>query len=221
MTKVMRLVKRRDGVETASFRDQWAAAYRALAAAPGVRRCVLNLTRMGAYRAGEPAYDGIAELWFDDAAALETFTLSTEASTCWATEEGLADPARSIGWLVADDVVVFDGVVPDGGLKSIVIVHPSPVLDRAAFHRYWTDVHGPIGAKIPHLCRYVQSHARAAVAGPDGRPVEGCALTWFADTAAMRESSQSPEWAALQEDEPNFIDRDCAYVLVDEHVVVA
>ena len=36
---------------------------------PGVRRYVQSHTRPAAYRDGEPIYDGIAELWFDDTEA--------------------------------------------------------------------------------------------------------------------------------------------------------
>ena len=33
---------------------------------PGVRRYVQSHTRPAGYRKGEPIYDGIAEVWFDD-----------------------------------------------------------------------------------------------------------------------------------------------------------
>jgi uncharacterized protein (TIGR02118 family) len=74
------------------------------------------------------------------------------------------------------------------------------------FSRYWHDVHGPIGRRIPGLRRLVQSHP---VLDPDDRrppAFDGMAELWFDDLAALQAARQSPEWQASSKDEARFID---------------
>ena len=84
------------------------------------------------------------------------------------------------------------------------------------FSRYWREVHGPIGRRIPGLRRLVQSH-------PVPRPPEmaapnfdGIAELWFDDMTALEAARRSPEWRASTEDEANFIDETRTAVLVTE-----
>jgi hypothetical protein len=41
---------------------------------PGIRRYVQSHTRGEGYRKGEPVYDGIAEIWFDDPGAMRALS---------------------------------------------------------------------------------------------------------------------------------------------------
>jgi uncharacterized protein (TIGR02118 family) len=74
------------------------------------------------------------------------------------------------------------------------------------FSRYWREVHGPIGRRIPGLRRLVQSHPVAHP--PDMAPpaFDGMAELWFDDLAALQQARQSREWRASSLDEANFID---------------
>ena len=89
----------------------------------------------------------------------------------------------------------------------VEFVRRKPGMSVEAFQRHWSGVHGPLGAKIPTVRRYVQCHVRPA-AYRDGRqpPYDGVAEVWFDSTAAMRESATTPEYRAVRADEPNFID---------------
>ena len=84
------------------------------------------------------------------------------------------------------------------------------------FSRYWREVHGPIGRRIPGLRRLVQSHAIAQpsdVAPPD---FDGMAELWFDDMGALQAARRSPEWQASTADEANFIDQSRSAVFVTE-----
>lgn len=90
------------------------------------------------------------------------------------------------------------------------------------FSRYWQEVHGPIGRRIPGLRRLVQSHP---VPHPDDmRPpaFDGMAELWFDDLAAVRAAQQSPEWRTSSEDESNFIDhsRTAWFLTVEREISV-
>jgi uncharacterized protein (TIGR02118 family) len=98
---------------------------------------------------------------------------------------------------------------------------PQAGLSREEFLRYWAQVHGPIGARIPGLHKLVQSHA-LPVAG-DSRPpdFDGMAELWFDDLAAVLEARQSAEWEASTADEVNFVDPTrSAYFVSEERQIL-
>ncbi len=84
------------------------------------------------------------------------------------------------------------------------------------FSRYWREVHGPIGRRIPGLRRLVQSHTLPHP--PDMAPADfdGVAELWFEDMAALQAARRSPEWRASTVDEANFIDETRTAVFVTE-----
>lgn len=77
MIKTIGLLARKPGWTQAQFMKHWVETHAPLAhAVPGLRRYVQNHIEGERTRADIPAItldiDGIAELWFDDRAALET-----------------------------------------------------------------------------------------------------------------------------------------------------
>jgi len=74
------------------------------------------------------------------------------------------------------------------------------------FSRYWREVHGPIGRRIPGLRRLVQSHPVPHPRDMAPRDFDGMAELWFDDMAALEAARGSPEWRASSADEANFID---------------
>jgi uncharacterized protein (TIGR02118 family) len=84
------------------------------------------------------------------------------------------------------------------------------------FSRYWRDVHGPIGRRIPGLRRLVQSHSVPQPADMRPPAFDGMAELWFDDLSALEAAQRSPEWRASTEDEANFIDESRTAVFVTE-----
>ncbi len=84
------------------------------------------------------------------------------------------------------------------------------------FSRYWREVHGPIGRRIPGLRRLVQSHPVPRPPEMAARHFDGMAELWFDDMTALEAARRSPEWRASTEDEANFIDETRTAVLVTE-----
>ena len=106
-------------------------------------------------------------------------------------------------------------------VKLVYCIRRKPGLSPEEFIRYWVEVHGPIGARIPGVRRLVQSHA-LAVAG-DTRPpdFDGMAELWFDDLEAMLRARESAEWAASTADESNFVDpARTAYFVTEERQVL-
>ena len=90
-------------------------------------------------------------------------------------------------------------------MKLVYCLCRKPGLSREEFIRYWAEVHGPIGARIPGLRKLVQSYA-LPVPGAGRSTFDGMAELWFDDLAAVLEARQSAEWGASTADEANFVD---------------
>src|SRR5258708_37860974 len=105
-------------------------------------------------------------------------------------------------------------------IKLVYCITKKAGLTDQEFSDYWKNVHGPIGARIPGLCKLVQSH-RLLVPGDKYQPdYDGVAELWFDDMEALLAARQSPEWKAASQDEANFIDhKKVASLVSEEHVI--
>src|SRR4029078_2347055 len=103
----------------------------------------------------EPAYDGVAETTWNDLDDLRQLRGSVEIDNVLADEPNLMDMAHWDESFTAAHVVV-DGVPATDALTMLVFVKRRSDLSPEAFHDYWRDVHGPLGAQVPGVRRYVQ-----------------------------------------------------------------
>ncbi len=105
-------------------------------------------------------------------------------------------------------------------IKLVYCITKKAGLTDEEFFRYWENVHGPIGARIPRLRKLVQSH-RLDIPGDKRWPdYDGMAELWFDDIETLLAARQSPEWKASTEDEANFIDHNkVAYFVSEEHII--
>jgi uncharacterized protein (TIGR02118 family) len=64
-------------------------------------------------------------------------------------------------------------------IKLVYCITKRAGLTDEEFFRYWENIHGPIGVRIPRLRKLVQSH-RLTVPGDKTRPdYDGVAELWF------------------------------------------
>ena len=106
-------------------------------------------------------------------------------------------------------------------IKLVCFIHRRPDVERAEFHRYWREVHGPLIASLPelarHVVRYEQNHrlesdyARDTYARyGDGEPAEfdGSTIMSFDSMAAYEAFANEPLYAEqIAPDEARFMDR--------------
>lgn len=186
---------------------------------PGLRRYVQSQTLASGYRNRTPACDGMAELWFDDTAALRALAGGAAYAAVLADEANFIDPLSRIE-ILTEDIVIKDGPRPPDGVKNVELVKKRPDLTPEAFHRHWEVTHGPLGGAIPQVLRYVQSHTRRG-AYADGRvpALDGVALTWFTGTQAMRESATTAQYELTRADEHNFVIEPLDFVITREREI--
>src|SRR5262249_14306025 len=222
MVKTVVFFKRKPGMSVEAFHDYWCTPHAPLVAKmPGIRRYVQSHTLLSGYRKGELAYDGVAELWFDDTQAMRALAGTKEYAAVRADEPNFID-LSTMGTIITEEHVIKDGPVPPDGVKNIEFVTHKPGMSIDAFHKHWREVHGPLGAAIPVVRRYVQGHTRRAVYDRGKTPVhDGVALTSFDDTQAMRRSAATPEYTRTRADEVNFIAPGrVPFIITREQVIV-
>ena len=222
MVKALSFFKRRAGTGVEEFQAYWRSRHPdVVTKLPGVRRYVQSHTRMAAYQRGEPVYDGIAEVWFDDTAAMHALRGTPEMTAVQADELRFIDRA-TMGMIITDDRVIKDGPTPPGTAKGVGFVRRKAGMTVEAFQRHWCRVHAPLGAALPSLRRYVQSHPRPSAYGRGRDPAwDGVAIIWFDDSAALRAATATAEWERAKADDGNFIaPGPVAFIVTTEHVIV-
>ena len=223
MVKLVVYFKRRAGMEVEPFQEYWRTRHaEVVRGLPGIRRYAQSHTLLAGYRRGEPAFDGIAEVWFEDVDAIRALD-GTDALRAVQEDEARFIDRSTMRTLVTDEHLIKDGDPPDGGVKNVEFVHRRPDLGVEEFQRYWRETHGPLASEIPVIVRYVQSHCRrGGYANGRQPPCDGVAITWFASTDAMRESARTDAYARTRADEANFIaPGELPFIITREHVVIA
>src|SRR5438445_560761 len=93
MVKAVSFFKRKAGMSVDAFQAYWRTAHpEVVVKLPGIRRYVQSHTLPSAYRKGEPVYDGIAELWFDDTQAMRVSATTPEYARVRADEANFITP---------------------------------------------------------------------------------------------------------------------------------
>ena len=223
MVKALSFFKRRAGMSVEEFQAYWRARHPdVVTKLPGVRRYVQSHTRTAVYQRGEPVYDGIAEVWFQNTAAMHALRGTPELEAVQADEARFIDRS-TMGLIIADDHVIKDDPTPAGAAKGVGFARRKAGMTVEAFQSHWRQVHGPLGASVPGLRRYVQSHTRLSAYDRGRDPAwDGVALIWFDDAAALRAATSSPEWAQVRADESNFVASGSgAFIVTTEHVIIA
>ena len=93
LLKLVALLKRREGLSPEDFQKHWRTTHADLVRGlPGLRRYVQNHTRLSGYRRRDPAWDGVAEVWFDDPDALVRAGESEAMKAVRADERSFLEP---------------------------------------------------------------------------------------------------------------------------------
>ena len=222
MIKAVTLIKRREGMDVEAFQAHWRNRHPDIVCRlPGIARYHQSHVRLGGYAKGEPVFDGVAEVWFENVDAMRALPGTAVHDALIADEERFIDRSRMM-LLLTEDQPIKDGVLGPGAVKSFELVRMKQDMRLDEFQAYWRDVHGPLGSRLPGMRRYVQSHVRKGAYREGRRPgYDGLAITWFDSVDAMRAAARTPEYAALRNDERNFLEIGTSPILITtEHVIV-
>jgi uncharacterized protein (TIGR02118 family) len=223
MVKAIYFIKRKPGMNLDEFAEHWRTRHaEAVKKVPGLRRYIQCHTIRAGYRKGEPIYDGVAELWYDDVDAMRRIADAPESRAALADDADFLDMSK-MDFILTEERLQKDGPSKPSMMHLVEFVRRKPGMEVEAFQRYWREVHGPLGAKIPQMRRYVQSHVRPGAYRGGRQPIyDGVAEVWFDSTDAMRESATTSEYRAVRADEPNFIDaaHPVPFIITQDFVVL-
>jgi uncharacterized protein (TIGR02118 family) len=206
MIKATTYLKRRPGMPVVEFQAYWREHHpQYVKKLPGLRRYVQSHTLRGGYEKREPAYDGIAEVWFDDTQALRALRDTPEMAAVQVDETRFIDRI-TMGLIITDDYVIMDGPKDPEMAKGVGFVKRKPGMPVEEFQQHWREKHAPLAAQFPNLRRYEQSHTRLAAYTPEREPRwDGISIIWFDDSKALRAAQQSAEFERARADDANFV----------------
>ncbi|MEW6444023.1 MAG: EthD domain-containing protein [bacterium] len=197
-----------------------------------------------ASRGAMEAFDGVAELWWDDLETLTEVFAAPEgqrvAGLLHEDEQKFIDMSRSSLWLARDNVIIEGAagrIVASPENDVVQLFFAAPMQANRTLHeaqRYWLERHGPLArrhAKALGILRYVQVHriddpANEMLRASRGslEPMGGHAELWF-DRRNMEQAVETAEGQKgmmdLLEDEGRFVDLPrSALGLAKEHVII-
>jgi uncharacterized protein (TIGR02118 family) len=222
MVKVLTLLKRKAGMPVDEFQRYWLDRHpEVVVRLPGVRRYVQSHTLASSYAKGQPVYDGLAEVWADDTAALRAMTQSPANAAVVADETRFLDRAATT-FLLTEERVIVDGKPGPDAVKAVEFLSRRPGAAVEEFRRHWHERHAPILARIPGLRRAVLSAPRASAYEAGRVPVhDGVTSLWFDSADALRSAAASPDYAAAVADRAAFLaPGQPPFILTREHVIV-
>lgn len=105
MIKLLAVLHKRADMSREEFVRYWREAHAPLAQRmDGIRRYVINPT-LEAFAMGEPPFDGVAELWFDDAAAARAAFASPVGVATTQDVAKFAEPAKT-QVVIAEEIAI-------------------------------------------------------------------------------------------------------------------
>jgi uncharacterized protein (TIGR02118 family) len=228
MIKRMGFVKRKDGMTLAECHDYWLSVHAPLVVkAPGVRRYIVSTTVAGEGLSYTPAYDGLAEIWYDDLAAMEAAIWTPE----WqAAREDAPKFIGSVDTLFASEAPIIDTSPSvrerEAWLKYCGLLTRRPGTPVDQFQAHWRDIHGPlVVAEFTTMVRYIQSHALPETYGTDREPAyDGVPQAWFESAQTVPKAILGREGA--EKDTPAARDSEGIFVqpipilVTREHVFI-
>ena len=218
MIKVVYFMYRKQGLTVEEFQDYWRSTHGDIVRKiPGIRRYTQCHTLLSGYkRQTPPLADGIEEVLFDSLEFMATLETNEERLSAIADLENFTDTSR-VFRIFTEEFIIKEGSTHEGMVKNIEFVIRKPGMPLADFRHYWKDIHGPIASKIEVIKRYVQSHNLMLEYEKKHPPAyDGVAETWFEDTAAMRHSATTPEYAAHHADMLNFLAGELPFIITKE-----
>lgn len=151
-----------------------------------IRKYVQTHTMHEMYKDMQPAYDGVAQVWFDSLESYQRWSQLPELSVIAEDEEKLFERDK-LGGLVTKEIEIQ--TVPNweqSKIKAVALIRKSTKMSDEEFHDYWLNKHAHLvtsRAWWKHCNRYLQNHIEYNAYPSKSVPYgyNGMAEFWFTD----------------------------------------
>jgi uncharacterized protein (TIGR02118 family) len=228
MIKGLFFARRKPGMPPQAFQQYWRFTHAELTRnSPHIVHYVQSHTLLSSYGDpnmpygdAEPAYDGMATMWFNSLKERKRGNMSPQAQAAIADQANFTELSDR-RFILATEVVQKDGPIDPSSVHLIALLTRKPGMSVEAFQNYWREHHGPLAAKSPQLRRYVQDHPLLRLYGGRDEPLcDGVAEAWFDSLEDLQASVDTPEIAAVRADEPNLLDvSKLVFILTTDFVI--
>lgn len=220
MIKLVCFLTRKPGLDRGEFHRHWAESHGPLIAGcePLSRHIVRyeQHSRLDAdYEREEGGgFDGVTIQWFESMKSFGAFVQESAYPELIAPDEDRFLDKGGFGLIFTEEGhAVMEGPRDDAGAKLLCLVKRRPSLDATAFHRHWSEVHGPLIRDTPELARHIQANHQSPRLERDygrdaGGGFDGLVEHWYADPGEMAAFFAEPAYRErVVPDEKSFIDR--------------
>jgi uncharacterized protein (TIGR02118 family) len=220
MLHIHYFITRKPALNDAEFHRYWRENHAPIVTAIKQLRMYVQSHRIQPAEGNSP-YDGEAEVLLDSLDSLAALRISREyRDGALADERNFIDLTR-VEWMITKDHFMLDNPPASGWVKGVWQLKRMNGMSLDDFRRYWIEVHGSLGVKLPGLRRYVQSHLIDEAYLYSEPRFDGVAQLWFDNPEALRAAFETPTGKALTDDGPKFIDVSALrYFLAQEHLVI-
>jgi uncharacterized protein (TIGR02118 family) len=203
------------------FRAYWLKDHaRLVLEVPELCKYVQSHTLDSGYRKHEPIYDGIAELWYENIDAMRRIA-NLPASKAASDDDANFIDMSKFGFILTRERAIKENPVEQGAPKYIAFITRKQSLTHDQFTAHWRGNHAALGAAVPGVRRYVQSHVLPSAYKPGRSPMfDGVAESWFENDEAIHSAANTPEYKAVRGDEPNFLAADPPFIVAKEYVIL-
>ena len=158
MLKQLSIFRKREDLSQDAFRHYWRNRHPDIVTRlSGIRRYVQN--HVTAVLRGEPAWDGIAEVWFDDIESMRANAGNPVLADIRADEANFIS-AGSMVSIVTEEHTFVDDSTGSEVRKLLALVKRRPDVTVERFQEEWGRAIGPEVADLPGVRRYVQACCR-------------------------------------------------------------
>jgi len=218
MIKLLQFVKRKPGVGSDDFQQQWRAQQqRFFAETPTARKLVARVELN--HRIPEdyirsrhdsefdsPDWDGVAAYWFANRGDYDALLELPAFKAFSAAECAQYRAEKTASVLAGDELIIVDkpGGRARAGLKLLCILHRNNALERKHFLKHWREHHGGLFQNVPELNEPVLAYDQNQ--GLEDGEYDGVTEQWF---VSLPEWIESLGVAANHE----LVEPDVAYML--------
>jgi uncharacterized protein (TIGR02118 family) len=215
-------MNRRDLISLDEFRELYLEHTNRSREIPGVLKYVASTAIQGV-NGGEPPFDAVAELWWEDLDAVRNSYLER---TWNATRTEHTSFLSGRFMFECDEYNFLSPPEGTSAVKYMAFLNRKDGLGRDEFRSYFLETHVPRALETPNLLGYRASIAICSANGdsllketPDAAPFDGVVEMWFADVDSFDAAFRDPHWETLRLDYYDNFAQGLMQVLVEEHLL--